>query len=132
MFSRGKDIERFVTPTCRPAMLGNVHDFIHLTFSISADFTPQAISKYKKGLSLRDIEAETGLSKTKIRSTLLKAGIPLRPKIEESIEFSWRREGKKNVKPPYGFVTLMGLLQGIQKSIQLCAPSINDGNLSSP
>jgi len=79
------------------------HDFIHLEISNCNQQTPEIIKLYEKGLSLRDIESRLGISKTKVRSLLLKAGFPLRDSAEEKCRATQGTKSKKAVKPPYGF-----------------------------
>lgn len=86
------------------------HDFIQLTFSNSTAFDPKVVDLYKKGNSLRDIEKLIGLSKSKVRSALIRNEIPLRPLLGENNRTSQRTAGKKNTKPPYGFAYLDGVV----------------------
>ena len=92
-----------VTTACKQAMSLKSHDFIHLEISNYNQQTPEVIKLYAKGLSLRDIEARLGISKTKARSLLLKAGISLRDSAKERERVTQGTKSKKAVKPPYGF-----------------------------
>ena len=84
------------------------HDFIHLTISNTIDHSTKIADLYKKGNSFRDIEKLLSISKTKIRATLLRLKIPIRPALQESRRATQRIAGKKNVKPPYGFTYFEG------------------------
>lgn len=92
-----------VTSACKQAMLLKPHDFIHLVISNYNQQTPEVIKLYKNGLSLRDIEARLGISKTRVRSLLIAAGISLRDSNEEKQRATQGSTSKKAVKPPYGF-----------------------------
>ena len=84
-------------------MLLKPHDFIHLVISNYNQQTPEIIELYKNGLSLRDIETHLGISKTRVRSLLLAAGVSLRDSTEERQRATQGSTSKKAVKPPYGF-----------------------------
>lgn len=92
-----------VTSACKQAMSLKSHDFIHLEISNYNQQAPEVIKLYEKDLSLRDIEARLGISKTRVRSLLLGAGISLRDSIEERQRATQGTKSKKAVKPPYGF-----------------------------
>ncbi len=59
-------------------------------------------------LSLRDIAKRMDLPKTKVRDLVLRSRIPLRTFRSEKAESSFRTSGKRNTKPPYGFVYFEG------------------------
>ncbi|OYZ21033.1 MAG: hypothetical protein B7Y39_10135 [Bdellovibrio sp. 28-41-41] len=92
-----------VTSACKQAMSLKSHDFIHLDFSNYYTHTPEVIKLYEKGLSLRDIETRMGISKTRVRGLLLKAGVPLRDSLKERGRATQGTRSKKAAKPPYGF-----------------------------
>ena len=92
-----------MTSACKQAMSLKSHDFIHLEISNYNQQTPEVIKLYENGLSLRDIEARLGISKTRIRGLLIKAGISLRDSAQEKQRATQGSRSKKAVKPPYGF-----------------------------
>lgn len=57
---------------------------------------------------MRDIGKELNLSKTKVRSTLLKAGVELRPADPTPIEVTRWRIRKTKAPPPFGFCYVQG------------------------
>jgi hypothetical protein len=97
-----------VIPAADQAMWPKSHNFIHLTFSNSPECDENIVQLYKKGNSFRDIEKVTGISKTKIRAILHRLQVPIRPTFPENHKATQRITGKKNVKPPYGFVYFEG------------------------
>ncbi len=99
---------RLVTRAAQQAMWPKSHDFIHLTFSNSTACDKKVAELYKNGNSFRDIEKVTGISKTKIRTTLRRLQIPSRPLYQENHKATQRLVGKKNVKPPFGFTYFEG------------------------
>lgn len=124
------------------------HDFIQSSFSNSPVLSDKIAELYQKGNSLREISKIVDLSKTKIRDTLLKLKIPIRPTFQETQRATQSRSGKKNVKPPYGFIYFEGrvvrhpkeypvLLQiiGLWKkgrSLNSIATELNGRRVSSP
>lgn len=66
------------------------------------------VELYKKGLSLRDIGTELNVSKTKVRSTLLKAGVELRPADPTPKEVARWRIRKTKAPPPFGYCYFQG------------------------
>mgnify|MGYP006087977381 CR=1 FL=1 len=97
-----------VTHVQQQAMWPKPHNFIQLTFSNSPGTDRNIADLYVKGNSFRDIEKLLGISKTKVRDTLIRLEIPIRPTFEETQRATQVRSGKKNVKPPYGFVYFEG------------------------
>jgi hypothetical protein len=73
-----------VIPTCKQSMWPKAHDFKCLKISNDKQHESEIIKLYEKGLSLRDIGARIGFSKTKVRDILLRARIPLRSFVNES------------------------------------------------
>lgn len=92
-----------VTSACKQAMWLKSHDFIHLAISNYHSDLPEIIKFYQKGLSLGDIAARTGISKSRVRRLLVNAGIVLRNLREEKGRPTQGSTSKKSVKPPYGF-----------------------------
>lgn len=84
------------------------HDFVDLPKSKLRQYDPKIVRLYEMGLSLRDIESREGLSKTKIRSILIRSNVPLRPMREEASRGRCGTQGKKCAKPPYGFCYFEG------------------------
>lgn len=89
-------------------MLTEPHDFIHLEISNSVGHSDKIADLYKKGNSFRDIGKLVGLSKTAVRDVLLRLQIPIRPSFSETQRATQLRVGKKNIKPPYGFIYFEG------------------------
>jgi hypothetical protein len=90
------------------ANIGKPHDFIHLTFFNSPEADAKIADLYKKGNSFRDIGKLMDLSKTKVRDTLIRLQIPIRAAFQEIQRATQVKVGKKNIKPPYGFVYFEG------------------------
>lgn len=59
-------------------------------------------------MSLRDIAKELNISKTKVRSNLLKAGVELRPKDPTPAQVSGWRIRKTKSPPPFGYCYFQG------------------------
>jgi hypothetical protein len=72
-----------VTPGRSPAIWSNPHDIIELSTLVKADLFAELASRYEAGLSLRE---KTSASSPKV----------------------WRKTGKRNTKPPYGFCYFEG------------------------
>ncbi len=68
-----------VTHIQQQAMWPKSHNFILLTFSNSAEPDQKFADLYVRGSSFRDIEKHLGISKTKVRDTLIRLEIPIRP-----------------------------------------------------
>jgi transposase-like protein len=97
-----------VNQACNYAINENPHDFIHLAFFNSSDVDAKIADLYKNGNSFRDIAKVVELSKTKVRDILIRLRIPIRSSLQESRRATQVKVGKKNIKPPYGFVYLEG------------------------
>ena len=91
-------------------MWGKPHDSVGLNFRISPNLVGEIISRYREGLSLRQIALETGISKTAIRGRLIQAKISLRPSCTKGQPSPLQEVGKRSAKPPYGFAFLEGRL----------------------
>jgi len=92
-------------------MLGEPHDFIYLEIRNNDMYLEKVAELYKAGHSLRDIAKQIGLSKTKIRNLVIRAGIPLRTTLDEKRRLVLGTRGKHGTKPPYGYWYLDGQLQ---------------------
>lgn len=90
------------------AIWSKPHNFIPLAFRNYDDYLEKVADLYQKGLSLRDIGEEIDLSKTKVRDLVIRAGIPLRRFQREKGPVNGGTNGKRAVKPPYGFVYFEG------------------------
>jgi hypothetical protein len=88
--------------------LGNYHDFIEFPICLIPNIFAVSAPLYRQGHSLREIAAQTGISKTKIRKELIRGGVSLRPTRSSLGGQNWRRAGKQAVKPPYGFCYFQG------------------------
>jgi len=84
------------------------HDTTQFYVLVKEDIFSRVAPLYEKGLSLRDIQTQTDISKTTIRKTLLKGGVNLRENRSTSLLKEWKTTGKQAALPPYGF----GYLQG--------------------
>lgn len=96
------------TPGRSPAIWSNPHDIIELSILVKADLFAELASRYEAGLSLREIAEETGIPKSSVRSELVRRGVTLREKTSASSPKVWRKTGKRNTKPPYGFCYFEG------------------------
>lgn len=85
-------------------------DIVKVNFHIEQDNSSECAVLYSKGLSLRDIGKELNISKTKVRSNLLKAGAELRPKDPTPAEVSRWRIRKTKSPPPFGYCYFQGEL----------------------
>lgn len=103
--------EKMVTSASRKAMSPQPHDFIYLEITNYDHLRGEVASLYQSGLSLRDIEKRMSLSKTKIRDLLLRAGVTLRSFEKTSMGVGVRSRVKWNIKPPFGFWYVEGLMQ---------------------
>lgn len=93
---------------CEQANVRNPHDTIQYFGKVISDHTDKIKALYGQGLSLREIESRIGISKTKIRTMLIRANVPLRPTSAEQASVHWRTRGKRGIKPPYGYCYLEG------------------------
>lgn len=116
-------------PCLQQAMWSKPHDFIQLTFSNSTELDENIAELYKKGNSFRDIELLTGISKTKIRRRIIQLQVPIRPRHEESGKALRAPVGKKNTKPPYGFVYFEGRVVKHPKEYPVLLSIINQWKL---
>lgn len=130
------------------AILANPHDIIQFSYLEKQALLPEVARLYKKGLSLRDIAKHCDISKTAVRSELLKGGIPLREPTGELKFTNWTKKGKTSSKPPFGFCYFEGqvtkhpkeypILQLIYKRWNLganansIADQLNDKKIHSP
>lgn len=97
-------------PRRSPAISANPHDFIEFPLHLIPNVLAVTSPLYKQGLSLSEIADRTGIPKTTIRTELVRGGISLRPTRQDIRVQGWRKPGKGNVKPPYGFCFLEGLI----------------------
>ncbi|MBL7557891.1 MAG: hypothetical protein JNM24_18830 [Bdellovibrionaceae bacterium] len=88
---------------------------IELPESERLDISSLFTELYLKGLSLREIEQQTGAAKSVIRRRLLTNGVKLRSHI--AVPFSSKKKviGKSNIRPPYGFCYFQGQIVLDQK-----------------
>lgn len=92
-------------------MLGKPHDFIQLEIRNYDKYLAQVAELYTSGNSLREISRIVDLSKTKVRDLVLRSGFPLRSMRNEKSQLVVGTRGKRNVKPPYGYWFLHGVVQ---------------------
>ncbi len=83
-------------------------DFINLCFPDTARVSSEIAHFYQEGLSLRDVARKVNLSKTRVRTLLIRAGVELRAKISVPTATGWRKSGKQAVRPFYGFCFQQG------------------------
>jgi hypothetical protein len=91
------------------------HDIIEFFQKSQAGISEELAALYRKGLSMRDIEAQTGIAKTTVRKLLLKEGVEIRPKVSDSLVQRWRSPGKRGIRPIYGFTYFDGKIVKHQK-----------------
>lgn len=87
-----------------------VFDIISLNFLIKEDNSKECVGLYGQGMSLRDIGKELNISKTKVRSNLLKAGVELRPSDPTLVQVNRWRVSKAKAPPPFGYCYFRGEL----------------------
>lgn len=83
-------------------------EIIKINFHIEQDNSSECAVLYNKGMSLRDIAKELNISKTKVRSHLLKAGVELRPADPTPAEVARWRIRKTKAAPPFGYCYFQG------------------------
>ncbi len=86
------------------------HDFIELRVKTKARIYEKCAPLYKKGLSLRDIEAETGIPKSSISDALRKHKLPLRNPSNGKDKKIDNKKTKRGGTTPYGWAYLDGQL----------------------
>jgi hypothetical protein len=101
-------VDELATPRRSPAISAKYHDFIEFPFIVKGNIFAETKPLYTKGFSLREIELRTGIPKTVVRRELIRGGVSLRPTRMELKAEGWRKAGKSNVKPPFGFCYLEG------------------------
>ena len=90
-------------PLIRHAITSKPHDFIHLYFRNYKPDHPQIVKLYQSGLSLREIQIKTGISKASVRRSLIKSGVRIRSYSKELNKQSGSHTSKPRLKPPFGF-----------------------------
>lgn len=103
--------EVVVNPACKQASLRKGHDFIPLVFPNHNQFLEKVAQLYKACNSLSDIVKIVGLSKSKTRHLVSRAGIPLRTLRDEKRHIVVGSRGKRRSKPPYGYWYINGEIQ---------------------
>ena len=88
----------------------NHHDFIELSPRTPARIYEKCAPLYEKGLSIRDIEAATGIPKSTVRETLTKSGMSLRNPLNGNARHIDRLHTKRCGHTPYGYAYLDGQL----------------------
>ncbi len=86
------------------------HVIIQLNLPDWGRISKEMIELWQKGGSFNDISRITGKSRARVRATLHRNGISTRPKIEESKVTAWRKSGRTNAHPPFGFTYYLGRL----------------------
>jgi DNA invertase Pin-like site-specific DNA recombinase len=87
-----------------------LYDFIPFSPMTKENLFPIFAPLYEKGLSLREIEKITGISKTTVRVTLSSNGVVLRKNITSKNPTSNRTKGMRSGTIPYGYTYLDGKL----------------------
>lgn len=84
------------------------HDTTEFFVFVKENIFDKVAPLYEQGLSLREIQAQVGISKTTIRRTLINGGVRLRESHPKAnLEF-WKAKGKQAAAPPYGFCYFQG------------------------
>jgi hypothetical protein len=86
------------------------HDFIELSPRTPSRIIEKCAPLYKKGLSLRDIEAQTGIPKSTIRETLIRDGFALRNPQNGNPSRIDNKRNKRGGSTPFGYAYLEGKL----------------------
>ncbi len=86
------------------------HDFIELSLRTKSRIISSCAHLYEKGLSLRDIEERTGISKNTIRNTFISDGVALRSSSNATIKGQDRTKAKLGGNTPYGYAYHDGML----------------------
>ena len=86
------------------------HDFIELSPRTPTRIFEKCAPLYEKGLSLRDIEAQTGIPKSTIRETLTKSGFALRNPTNGNASKIDNKRNKRDGSTPFGYAYLEGKL----------------------
>lgn len=81
---------------------------IKINKRISSAEGQNAVEMYEKGMSLRDISLQLGMSKNGVRSSLLRAGQKLRERIPNVTHKRSLKSGKQAALPYYGFCYFEG------------------------
>lgn len=86
------------------------HDFIELSLRTTERIFEKCAPLYEKGLSIRDIEAATGIPKSTVRETLTKSGMTLRNPLNGNAKHIDRLHTKRGGHTPFGYAYLDGQL----------------------
>ena len=110
------------------------HDFIELSSRTPSRIYEKCAPLYESGLSIRDIEEQTGIPKTTVRETLRKKGMALRNPLNGNSKTIDGTKNKRSGHPPYGYAYLDGHLlvdpkeQIIVRKILKLHQSVPSGN----
>ena len=88
----------------------NSHDFIELSLRTQERIFEKCAPLYEIGLSIRDIEAATGIPKSTVRETLTKCGMTLRNSLNGNAKHVSGLHAKRGGSTPYGYAYLDGKL----------------------
>lgn len=86
------------------------HDFIELSPRTQERIFEKCAPLYQKGLSIRDIEAATGIPKSTVREALTSSGMALRNPTNGSARKIDNTQNKRGGHTPYGYAYLEGKL----------------------
>lgn len=81
---------------------------VKISKRISAEDNQNVVEMYSKGMSLRDISRQLGISKNGVRSSLLRAGQKLREPTPKVTHKRSLKSGKQAALPYYGFCYFEG------------------------
>lgn len=81
---------------------------VKISKRISAEDNQNAAEMYSKGMSLREISKQLGMSKNGVRSSLLRAGHKLREPAPKATHMRSLKSGKQSALPYYGFCYFEG------------------------
>lgn len=106
-YKNGGPLETTGAPTKN---LVNSHDFIRFLPKTKENIFLICSPLYEQGLSLREIERQTGFAKTTIRESLTSTGLPLRKYKPVTATPLKRSSGMRSGTIPYGYAYLEGKL----------------------
>lgn len=86
------------------------HDFIEISPRTQARIVERCAPLYEKGLSIRDIEATTGIPKSTVRESLRRSGMTLRNPLNGNAKNIDSKKNKRGGHTPFGYAYLDGQL----------------------
>jgi DNA-binding CsgD family transcriptional regulator len=86
------------------------HDLISIPEITEQGIISEIASLYESGHSIPEISKTTGVSRTSVRSHLIRGGVSLRPSTHAPAKGNERHSGQVRWNSPYGFQYLKGQL----------------------